>query len=691
MNNLLGKEFTEDEIKLAAFQMNPSKSPGPDGFNPCFYQKYWSIVGGDVTRLALEFHNEGKPLPDINHTTIVLIPKVADPSCVKEFRPISLCNVLIKIITKALTNRLKLILPQIISETQSAFVPGRQMFDNSMIAFEIIHHMSNSRSHSKQHMALKLDLRKAYDRVEWQFLEDVMRVMGFSERWISSVMTCVRTVTYSVSVNGNHSERIYPTRGIRQGDPLSPYLFLLCMEGFTSLLKTAELNGNIEGVSVARHAPKISHLFFADDILLFIRAQWSDCATLLDILNRFELASGQQINIEKSSIFFSKSTPDSLKNAIMSQLEVWRLMQSEASLCYRILKAKYFTNNSLIDANLGRNPSFLWRSLLAGRKVIIEGSRWRIGNGMTVKVWEDKWINNSTDFKPHPLPGTLCNDQLRVSDLIDHVEKRWLIDRLELLFQPDDIQRILCMPIPVSFQPDKLIWNDSSVGIFTVKSGYFVARRVLQKEEYSIADKNPFNRNKCVFEHRCCLPSALAIRAQITLQDCHFSSPIQSSNQIMCPWVPPTAGIIKLNTDAAYNLATGTAKSGTVLRNSTGQIICSGFKQTNYIVSVLHAEVLSIHFGLQMALRNNVDCIEVHADSLMAVKEIARGANSNWEGGCLITEILHLASLFSLSTFSYSHRSSNTLAHNIAQLDLGVGAIFEWYGALPPCVCNLDN
>ena len=127
-------------------------------------------------------------------------------------------------------------------------------------------------------MALKLDMSKAYDRVEWCFLEKLMRKMGFHERWINLTMICVKTVTYSILVNGEPRGLIHPSRGIRQGDPLSPFLFLLYTEGLNGLIKQAKVNGDIHGFSLCRRGPKLTHLLFTDDSLLFCRQQWRSVA-----------------------------------------------------------------------------------------------------------------------------------------------------------------------------------------------------------------------------------------------------------------------------------------------------------------------------------------------------------------------------------------------------------------------------
>jgi hypothetical protein len=170
-----------------------------------------------------------------NETTIVLIPKVSNPSQVKDLRPISLCNVLYKLVAKVLANILKRVLPDVISLAQSAFVPGRLISDNILLAYEFSHHMRGRRKGNRGFAAIKLDMSKAYDRVEWHFLEDMMSKMGFCRRWIDLIMKCVSTVRYRIRVNGELSNELVPERGLQQVDPLSPLSFSNLHRGLLSL------------------------------------------------------------------------------------------------------------------------------------------------------------------------------------------------------------------------------------------------------------------------------------------------------------------------------------------------------------------------------------------------------------------------------------------------------------------------
>jgi hypothetical protein len=268
----------------------------------------------------------------INNTFIMLIPKVASPKELGQFRPISLCNVLYKIASKVAANRLKAILPEIISEEQSAFVPGRLITDNIISAFECLHFMKRKRAKEARCCALKLDMKKAYDRVEWDYLRAIMLRLGFHRLWVEMVMHLVTTVSLSVLFNGDLLESFVPSRGIRQGDPISPYLFLLAAEGLSCLLKSRVESSSLSGIKVAPSAPMVSHLLFADDSLLFFKANRVSAQEVNDVLQIYCNASGQQVNLEKSSIHFAKGCQESLRQEIKDCLGVQNVSLSEKYL-----------------------------------------------------------------------------------------------------------------------------------------------------------------------------------------------------------------------------------------------------------------------------------------------------------------------------------------------------------------------
>ena len=166
MNETLTQPYTKDEVCQALFQMHPSKAPGSDGMLPFFFQKYWHIVRLDVTTAVLLVLHSGRCLRKMNFTHIVLIPKKNNPQCITDFHPISLSNLVSRIVSKVLANHLKMVLPNVISDSKSSFFPGRLITDNTTVAFEMLYHMRNRWCGKVDHMAVKLDISKAYDRVE---------------------------------------------------------------------------------------------------------------------------------------------------------------------------------------------------------------------------------------------------------------------------------------------------------------------------------------------------------------------------------------------------------------------------------------------------------------------------------------------------------------------------------------------
>lgn len=188
-----------------------------------------------------------------------------------DYRLISLCNVSYKIVTKVLANRFKRVLDAVISPVQLAFIPNRAITDNIIIGHECLHHIHNQKSASSGLAALKLDLSKAFDRVEWPFIERLMLKFGFARDWIDLIMRCISSAKFPVLLNGVPTGSICPSRGLRQGNPLSPYLFVLCAQCLSMFLYGANAAGTLHGLSLTPTNPIVSHLLFADDGLSFLK------------------------------------------------------------------------------------------------------------------------------------------------------------------------------------------------------------------------------------------------------------------------------------------------------------------------------------------------------------------------------------------------------------------------------------
>uniref|UniRef100_A0A803QIS8 Reverse transcriptase domain-containing protein n=1 Tax=Cannabis sativa TaxID=3483 RepID=A0A803QIS8_CANSA len=319
---LLEEAFSSSEVEKALFQMGPDKAPGIDGFNNKFYQKNWSVVGKDVTEAILNVLNNDADISPFNSTLITLIPKVKKPVSLKDYRPISLCTTIYKIISKVLANRLKVILGPLISPNQSAFLKGRLISDNILMAQEILHSINNKKQGRESWMAVKLDMAKAFDRVEWTFLHKMMQKFQFPSRFIKLVMACITTATFKFNINGQAMGLVTPSRGIRQGDPLSPYLFLICAEGLSTILKRVERQDEAFGIKITRSAPRISHLLFADDSILFCKSNIQACNAIKEALDQYQNISGQQVNFQKSSLFFSPNTSLTYQTLIQDYMQI---------------------------------------------------------------------------------------------------------------------------------------------------------------------------------------------------------------------------------------------------------------------------------------------------------------------------------------------------------------------------------
>lgn len=187
----------------------------------------------------------------INNTLIALVPMCTNQKSMVDFRQISICNIVYKLITKVMANRLRHILPYIIDEAQSAFVTGRGILDNVLIAFKTLHVIWHHKTKKLGHFTLKND----NDQAEWEVLDKIMAKIGFCLKWRSWFRECITSVSYRILVNGS------PSKGLEQRDPLARYLFMLCSEGLNALLWRAVDEGSIRGVSIYRRSPTISHLY----------------------------------------------------------------------------------------------------------------------------------------------------------------------------------------------------------------------------------------------------------------------------------------------------------------------------------------------------------------------------------------------------------------------------------------------
>jgi hypothetical protein len=227
-NEALMRPITQEEVDQAVKGMPSGKAPGPDGFTTDFFHHCWELIREEVWQVIEESRTSGQVLSSLNATFLTLILKEERVTHPKQYRPISLCNVIYKIITKVIATCLKPILPFVISKEQAGYVEGRQIMDNVILAHEVIHSLKMTKIPG---MLIKLDLSKYFDRVSWQYLRSMLESFGFDSQWVNWILNLTSSAFFSILVNGVPSQPFSPSRGIRKGDPLSPFLFVLMAEG----------------------------------------------------------------------------------------------------------------------------------------------------------------------------------------------------------------------------------------------------------------------------------------------------------------------------------------------------------------------------------------------------------------------------------------------------------------------------
>ncbi|KAL5574815.1 hypothetical protein UlMin_016514 [Ulmus minor] len=517
MNEQLDGPFVAEDVRAAIFQMAPSKSPGADGMSALFYQNYWAIVGDEATTACLGFLNEGLGLRSINETLITLLPKVKCPTHIIEFRPISLCNVLYKIISKMLATRMRSVMDSIISEEQSAFILGRLIYDNAIIGFECLHALKRRRSKKKGFLALKLDMAKAYDRVEWSFIREVMKKLGFSEGLlfveatpascyaIKEILSHYETasgqlvnysksaVCFGPSIREEDIGRMVAILGVAQVKSHEHYLGLPCFSGknksnlFASIKdrvwnklcgwksKLLSAGGReILTKAIIQAIPTYSMNMFKLPISL-IKELHRLCARFWwggDISKqKMHWCTWEQLCVHKKNGGMGFRDLRLFNKAILAK-QAWRIHTQPSSLVARVLQGFYFTSSSFLQVKKSNATSFVWRSILWGRELFLQGARWKIGCGNDTYIYHDRWLPRDGCFKISS-PRDLGNFA-KVNDIII-ASGSWDSSLIRSSFHPDEAEAILSLPRPRHSYPDSLIWHYDKKGDYTVRSGYWVA------------------------------------------------------------------------------------------------------------------------------------------------------------------------------------------------------------------------
>ncbi|KAJ9567733.1 hypothetical protein OSB04_003699 [Centaurea solstitialis] len=295
----LEDNISETEVKNVIWDCGGDKVPGPDGYTLEFLKSFWPVIKEDLLKAVRHFESSASIDPGCNPSFITLIPKVTSPLSFAEFRPISLIGCFYKVLAKVLSNRLKAVIDSIIGYEQTAFIANRNILDGALIISEII---SWAKASKRKTMILKVDFEKAFDSLSWDVLDDIQDQMGFGLKWRSWIQGCLKSASMSVLINGSPTPEFHPKKGVREGDPFAPFLFIIAAEGLNIAMHEAKEKGVFHGTKLPNNGSILSNLHYADDAIFVGEWSTSNARNLARILRCFYLSSALKVNFQKSSI-----------------------------------------------------------------------------------------------------------------------------------------------------------------------------------------------------------------------------------------------------------------------------------------------------------------------------------------------------------------------------------------------------
>ncbi|XP_074313686.1 uncharacterized protein LOC141648876 [Silene latifolia] len=671
-------------------------------------------------------------------------------------------------------------------------------------------------------------------------------------------MRCVRTVSYEVLINGSPSAAFVPGRGLRQGDPLSPYLFILCAEVLSSMIRRKVEEGVLHGIRVAPLSPVVSHLFFADDSLIFVKANETQARVVMDLLGQYESASGQLVSKEKTTVSFSKGTAAWRRDKVVSVLGVrvvqeqgkylglptvighskqvlnkvvrdklnskmqgwrgklfsragreilikavaqsiptyamsvfklpanfcdelrsivsrfwwgsengkrkiswvaweamcrakakggmgfrdfgkfnlallakqaWRLICNEESLMVRVLKGKYFPNCSFMDAVVGNNSSYTWRSICEAKHVMGLGVRRRVGDGKGTRVWLDPWIPGTSSRCVISPRGDL-DLEMKVDELMVTGEARWDREKIGAMFLPFEAERIMSITLSDLAQEDSWCWDGARDGEYSVREGYrLLAADGSDEGEQSdtsmgswlwkaiwstpvlprikvfmlqlCSDALPVNsniatrRNKLLFDNGMWTGERVFRRVtdvvwemKCSMEDRSEELRRQGSLLEEGHWTRPSGGVWKVNVDAGVKEGMGVGL-GAVCRDGDGRVAWAVSVQSDGVCPVQMAEAEAVLLGLKEARRVGMRDVIVESDCLNVVADLQGGKKGRSDIFLIYKEILSLVPSFDSVIFNYTRRDCNKLAHLVAHASPWILGRRFWLDVLPLSFANV--
>ncbi|XP_039057386.1 uncharacterized protein LOC120200684 [Hibiscus syriacus] len=660
-------EPDDKEIYEALKDMAPLKAPGRNGLHAEFFQQQWHVVGQSVCSMVKNIFAGGDIEANLNKNVLVLIPKKEGPETFADLRPISLCIVMYKLITKIIVRRIKQVMPILIMLNQTSFVAGRSITENIIINQEVIHFMRQLKT-KQGWMAIKVDLEKAFDCLQWEFIQDSLTEAGFPPCTIRLIMHCITSTSMQIQWNGEKSSAFQPERGIRQGDPLSPYLFILAMERLGHSIRKCVEEGDWKGYSFSRQGLSINHLFFADDLMLYAKADLHHEEIIEKTLKEFGYFSGHKVSKRKTHIYFLPNTTTSTKSSILSCLCFQEVESMGKYLGVPVLhrRMKITDFDFIFDKFRSKLNGWAARSLsLAGRITLTKSvlsaipnyfmqvmpfpkrvyknikSRkltlyqlksttaphygeeyrkygdnyshvwWSVGNGNSITFWNDNWVPSLGHLRDYARDDIHADLTQKIHNFVD-VHGHWDVAALSQVFIPDVIPHVINVrPPDRNDKPDALIWRWTPELNFTIKSAYTFLMEDNWNEKSSIWKGVTYKTDSIIHSSY----------SWAKCYETNIRNPTARPRQqgATSTWSLPPRGWTCLNTDSAVATLDGRGSIGSVFRNSIGDWI-TGFTKNIGTTSALYAELWSIYEGLLIARSLGVLRLLTQSDCNRAVK-----------------------------------------------------------------------
>ncbi|XP_062076415.1 uncharacterized protein LOC133781446 [Humulus lupulus] len=358
------------DVKKALFGIHSIKSPGLDGFGSSFFKGLWEEIGDDVAKAVLGFFQEGRLPSELKETVISLIPKKENPEDANDYRPIACCSTLYKCISKMICTRLAEVLPTLVQSNQGAFIKNRLLAHNILIFHDLL--KGYTRKSVSARCFMKIDLSKAYDNVDWQFVEDLLKELCFPSRFIGWILVCLQGTNYNLLMNGRLQGAFKGEKGLRQGDPMSPLLFVLIMEYLTRLLARNTCKKGF-GFHPLCKSLKLTNLCFADDLIIFCKGNIKSVEMVNSAFKEFCDTTGLSANKSKSLIYFGWVKAESKKQILdLVQMEEGSFPLKYLGVYLRPTKWKVADCGIILDKLNKKLNSWASRNLsFAGRAQLI--------------------------------------------------------------------------------------------------------------------------------------------------------------------------------------------------------------------------------------------------------------------------------------------------------------------------------